>query len=1140
MPTVIDNIEIKLLDQLNHFINQATQVKICIGYLNVKGWSALGGLINSLPRNPSDPPCRVLLGMIQPKIGLDPALMKSSPPDGEHLRAALGSVIDDVKAQITWGVPTKSAQEALRLLATQIRDRVVRIKVYLCHPLHAKLYLLRRKDHITPLIGYVGSSNLTYAGLYEQGELNVDVVEQDAAGKLEKWFDRLWSDPCAVDISDQLAKAIDASWAGKKTEETGNLPYLAYLKVAYHLSEDARLGVREFKLPADLHGALLDYQLAAVQTAARLVQRHGGVLLGDVVGLGKTLMATALARLLHEVEPRSTLVICPPKLQAMWERYLDEYLRKVGADARTLSLGKVQDELPTLRRYGTLILDESHNLTNRKSKRYQAIEGYIQANDPKVILLTATPYNKRFTDLGSQLRLFLDEQKELPSYPQRYIDERKAQGEDERALAARLQASLNSLRCFDKSEYAEDWRDLMRHYMVRRTRSFIIRNYAQFDEAEQRYFVLTPDGKRFYFPERQPRTVKVPLGKTLYDRLYSDDAVALINQLTLARYGLAAYLDKGKLAGAPKELAAIADDLSRAGERLIGFARTSLFKRLESSGRAFLLSVERQILRNAVVLHALAQSELLPIGVQDIARFDPAAQDTDEEFEGEDGNGQDPTERVEDMVGSPEAIVQALQQRAAEAYRVLREEFADRFRWMPAQYFDHEALRRDLEADNARFAQLLHLARGWRDDDDPKFARLLELVQREHGADKVLVFTQFVDTAEALGRYLRRQGVLALGVVTSQTDDPSALARRFSPKSNGGLRKGEEELRVLIATDTLSEGQNLQDCHIVVNFDLPWAIVRLIQRAGRVDRIGQTHPTITVYSFLPAEGIERIIRLRQLLSHRLQENQAVIGTDEVFFDEQAAKALEDLYTEKAHVLNDAVKDDEVDLTSRALEVWESASEEMRQRALALPPQVYVTRANDTGGPDGAVVFARLIRGDERDDRLIRVDTSGKRLEHSLAAAFEAMRCAPETPALSNPDVLDLVYHASQLIEGEVREGGLAGALGGSRSLRARLYKRLRAIADAPPARGNGRKGNADVRNRAKALADRLFQFALNRGVEGRLRMALQTNVDDAELVGLLAALDDAGELVVVSQPSETRVEILCTMGLKTLERNITP
>ncbi|MCS7088797.1 MAG: helicase-related protein [Thermoflexales bacterium] len=1130
MPTIIDNEQVKLLDQLNQFANRAYQFKVCIGFLNVKGWSALGNLVRSLPANPSDPPCRVLLGMIQPEHGVDPASFERKLADGRHRRAVRQAVIDEARAQITRGVPTAQAQAALRLLAEQIRCGIVRIKLYLCYPLHAKLYLLRRDDPITPLIGYVGSSNLTYAGLYEQGELNVDVVDQDAARKLEAWFDQRWEGDCAVDISEDLVEAVERSWASESTAQIPSLAYLVYLKVAYHLSEDARLGKREFELPADLREELMDYQVAAVQTAARLVQRHGGVLLGDVVGLGKTLMATALARVLHEIEPRSTLVICPPKLQPMWERYLDEYLRCVGADAKTLSLGRVIEELPRLRRYRTLIIDESHNLTNRKAQRYQAIYNYIQENDPQVILLTATPYNKRFTDLSNQLRLFLDEQKELPSFPQRYLEEQKAKGVSEHMIAAQLQAPLNSLRCFERSEFPEDWRELLRHYMVRRTRGYIIRNYAQFDAQQRRYFVLV-NNRRFYFPERQPRTIKVPLSGTLYDRLYSDEVLTLIEQLTLARYGLAAYVDARALESAPREVKQIAEDLARAGQRLIGFARTSLFKRLESSGRAFLLSIERQILRNAVALHALEQGAPLPIGKQDIARFDPTSQDTEAEFEDEDTDRADMTERVDELDlearATPEAILGSLRQRAGEVYRSLQEEFEARFRWMPTAYFNRDALSRALEQDNAILARILHLARAWRDDEDPKFTHLLRLIQEEHGMDKVLVFTQFADTAEALGRYLRNRGVNDVGVVTSETDDPSALVRRFSPDANGGLQSGETELRVLITTDTLSEGQNLQDAHIVVNFDLPWAIVRLIQRAGRVDRIGQRHSTILVYSFLPAEGIERVIRLRQSLSRRLLENQQVIGTDETFFDEKAAHTLKELYTEEAHVLSDAEEDDEVDLTSRALEVWLSAPEEMRQRAQALPPQVYVTRRNDTGGPDGAIIFARVVRGAEHEDRLVRVSTSGERLEQSLAEVFEAMRCEPDTPALENPDVFKHMHAAYEALKSaETSATSQEGALGPTRRSRRKLYQRLRRIAE-------NQRASAELRQKAQRLADRLYRFALQGEVEERLRRALQLEMEDAELVELVSSLDDEQKLVVESEPTEARIEILCTMGLKT-------
>jgi superfamily II DNA/RNA helicase len=158
------------------------------------------------------------------------------------------------------------------------------------------------------------------------------------------------------------------------------------------------------------------------------------------------------------------------------------------------------------------------------------------------------------------------------------------------------------------------------------------------------------------------------------------------------------------------------------------------------------------------------------------------------------------------------------------------------------------------------------------------------------------------------------------------SDDPTAYACRFSPISNEvqNQMQPDKELRVLVATDVLSEGQNLQDGYIVVNYDLPWAIVRLIQRAGRVDRIGQKSEKILCYSFLPAEGVERIIRLRDRVRQRLRENAEVVGTDEAFFeDDHNDQVVADLYNEKAGIL-DGDEDTEVDLSSYAYQIWKNA------------------------------------------------------------------------------------------------------------------------------------------------------------------------------------------------------------------------
>src|SRR5262249_28058956 len=157
-----------------------------------------------------------------------------------------------------------------------------------------------------------------------------------------------------------------------------------------------------------------------------------------------------------------------------------------------------------------------------------------------------------------------------------------------------------------------------------------------------------------------------------------------------------------------------------------------------------------------------------------------------------------------------------------------------------------------------------------------------------------------------LTEQLQIRSINRVAAVTGDSENPTRIAWRFSPESNQKRNQipPAEELDSLVSTDVLSEGQNLQDAAIVVNYDLPWAIIRLIQRAGRVDRIGQKAQEILCYTFLPADGVERIIRLRARVRQRLRENAEVVGTDESFFeDDQNDEIIRDLFTEKAGILD---------------------------------------------------------------------------------------------------------------------------------------------------------------------------------------------------------------------------------------------
>ena len=573
MPRIFDNIQESLLPALRETLQVSDCSDFCVGYFNLRGWKAIDDLVEGWP-GCTGKQCRLLVGMQRlPQEELRSALgVISQGPDQLDNQTVLQlkkKLAEEFRNQLTIGAPTNADEVGLQRLARQLKAGKVVVKLFLRHSLHAKLYLLFRTDPVNPIIGYLGSSNLTQPGLFNQGELNVDVLDHDACQKLAKWFEDRWNDHWCIDISKQVVEIIEESWAREELIP----PHHIYVKIAYHLSQEARAGLTQFRIPRDFNNKLLDFQTAAVKIAAHHLNKRGGVMIGDVVGLGKTLMATALARVFEDDYGLETLIVCPKNLVPMWEDYREQYRMR----ARVLSISRAITELQDMRRYRLVIIDESHNLRNREGKRYRAIQEYIRENDSKCILLSATPYNKTYLDLSSQLRLFVPEDENLGIRPEHLLREL---GETE--FIRRHQAPVRSRAAFDRSEHADDWRELMRLYLVRRTRSFIQDNYAATDETNGRKYLTFADGTRSYFPVRVPKTVRFEIDGQ-YSRLFADHVVDAINGLELPRYGLGNYVTSSPHAPPTQAENKVLDDLSRAGKRLMGFCRTNLFKRLESS-----------------------------------------------------------------------------------------------------------------------------------------------------------------------------------------------------------------------------------------------------------------------------------------------------------------------------------------------------------------------------------------------------------------------------------------------------------------------------------------------------------------------------------------------------------------------------
>lgn len=1096
----------------------------CIGYLNLRGWQAIDDLVQAWDPSQGQV-CRVLVGMQRPPHEEIRELYRQSDNDGliDNATAARWKTqfAAHLREQITLGIPTGKDEAGLRALAAQLRAGQVMVKLFLPYPLHAKLYLLFRDDINNPITGFVGSSNLTLAGLSRHGELNVDVLDHLGTQKLSQWFEARWQERWALDVSAELAQLIETSWA--RTQPVP--PHHIYLNIAYHLSTEARAGLSQFRLPARFEQELFEFQKSAVKIAARHLHRRGGVMVGDVVGLGKTMMATALARMFEDDLGYETLIICPKNLEPMWNQYRTEY----GLRGVVLPVSQVTKRLPDLKRYRLVLIDESHNLRNREGRRYKAIADYIRSCDAKVILLTATPYNKTKHDLSAQLRLFIDEKANIGIRPERHM---RKHGISEAEFERKHQCRVNSILAIEKSEEFDDWRELIRLYMVRRTRSFIIQHYTEADKNGRR-FIAGKDGEKRYFPVRKPRSLTFTVNDAdpsdRYARLYSPAVVDQINDLHVPRYGLGLYVDPLQEKAATPAERKLIENLGKAGKRLMGFCRTNLFKRLESSGYAFLQSIDRHILRNQVYLYAIENGLDLPIGVLDAGLLD--MERVDEDAEGLEGDPEDLLDGLLEEVPEGEAIASGLE-RGKAVYEQYAHEYKRRFKWVRSSLF-RTKLAEDLGADTQALMSLLHAHGKWDAALDHKWQALRELLTKTHAKEKVLVFTQFADTARYLARQARLAGVTHVGVATGASADPFGLACRFSPKSNNKPVSKADELRVLICTDVLSEGQNLQDSHVVINFDLPWAIIRLIQRAGRVDRIGQRAEEIHCYSFLPADGVEQLIQLRARIRQRLQENAEVVGTDESFFEDDDAAVMRDLYTERQGVLDDS--DDEVDLASYAWQIWKQATQDnpdLARTVEALPPVVYSARpfALDESrfpllGADAATGGVLVyVKSPEGNDHLAWVGANGKTVTESQFTVLRAAECAPDTPAVARlPNHHELVAQGLQLAVSQDKAVG--GGLGRPSSPRRRAYERLKAHATE-------QMQTLFRDEELERALDDMYQRPLLESSADVLNRLMRSGVNDNELAEAVKSLREEGRLTYAEDDAALREpRVVCSMGI---------
>jgi superfamily II DNA/RNA helicase len=897
---IIDNRNQKLLDHILRILPSSERAKFAVGYFFLSGFEPLRGQLANLAEvrlligNTTNPQTLEHLSEGYKRLEFveeanrEMKFIKRSDEKQSLLRTT-----ENLKEAVSLMDQTDDAEHLLKTLVSLIEQKKLKVRVYTKGRLHAKAYIFDYKQdgRYEKGIAVVGSSNLTLSGISHNTELNVVVHGEDNHKELSNWFDELWNE--SKDFDESLMTELKESWALAPVR-----PYDVYMKALHELVHD-RLeegDAAEILWDDVITAKLATFQMVAVKQAVQLIREYSGVFVSDVVGMGKSFIGAAIVKHFERTDHARPLIICPAPLVEMWEKYNEQY----ELNARVVSMGYLREQEEAgknillddvrFKDRDFVLVDESHNFRHHTTQRYELLQAYLSAGRKRCVLLTATPRNKAVTDVYHQIKLFHhDDKTDLPIDPQdlkKYFD------------------------LIEKNE--RRLQDLLVHILIRRTRNHILKWYGfdgethlpidpnrfeEYKSSKRRGYVIV-NNKHQFFPKRELETIEYSIEDTyngLYQKLRGylgkprkSIGTANVNELKYARYGLWNYVIKSKQTVSPYT------DLQRAGNNLHGLIRTLMFKRFESSVYAF-----QETLKRMIRIHKDFQKSL----EKDIV---PAGQDAQGIL-------------YESDKYEEQELFDALTM-ASEKYNIAN--------------FDKERLQKDIKHDLELFEKMYDLVKNITPEKDAKLQTLFTwLKKKKLKSGKLLIFTQYADTAKYLYTNLNPgEKKKEIEVIYSGDKSKAKIVGRFAPKANPEYKisASEGEIQLLVATDVLSEGLNLQDCDKMINYDLHWNPVRLIQRFGRIDRIGSENTEVWGYNFLPETGIEKNLGLREALHNRIQEIHDTIGEDAQILDQTEQineEAMYAIYEKNGNQLSLFEEEDEILDLNEAEEILRSLKKE---------------------------------------------------------------------------------------------------------------------------------------------------------------------------------------------------------------------
>ena len=820
---------------------QIRNLDAVVGFLRASGYFSLRPFLDNIGK------VRVLIG-----IDVDKYIAKAAQ-QGKLFFGAEEEVKEEYLRKIRTDIESsnyrKDIEDGIYLMVQDLLDKKLELRAHPSKKIHAKIYVLYPDNfnQYSQSMAITGSSNLSGNGLGitqdKQYEFNVKLDRYDDVKFAKDEFEQLWNEAEGCEItSEDIKAAID------RTYLKGDVPpYDLYIKMLMEYYADRVLetdSADPFDMPEGY--TKYDYQMDAVIEGYQKLLRYDGFFLSDVVGLGKTIVATMIAKkflIENGYEYTKILVVYPPAVEQNWKSTFKDFgIDKYAKFITNGSLSKVLDEEDynywNAEEYDLILVDEAHKFRSHTTSAFEQLQeickmprleaGNIPGYKKKVMLISATPMNNSPADIYTEILLFQDPRhctidgvSNLTAFFSPLIKEFK-----------RLRKN-NNTSIEDFKQLAEKVRDrIIKPLTVRRTRTDI--------ESIPRY---NKDVNGFPKVEH-PIENQYELNEHLAN-LFEQAIQILDKKLTYARYQAIAYLK-------PEVANGLYDNAELISRSLAGIRKNGLVKRLESSFYAFQVSIENFHQANQNMIDMFDNDKVY------------IAPDLDINLLLESGLSEEEIEEKLNAKASnnpKNAIFHAAD---------FRPEFIDM-----------------LHNDQAILEQMLADWKDISDEDDSKFAKFNELLKHElfrsdrNPEKKLVVFSESVDTVDYLKRRINRKDVL---VISAQNRNKQFKTIRENFDAN--YKQKLNEYNIILTTDVLAEGVNLHRSNVIVNYDTPWNSTRLMQRIGRVNRIGSASKHIYNYVFYPSREGNKQINLNQIALSKIQSFHSTFGEDNQIYSQE--------------------------------------------------------------------------------------------------------------------------------------------------------------------------------------------------------------------------------------------------------------